>query len=117
VVRQLSPNERAALDALLVCEFAGVDQLRQQAGSARAQGEGLIIDLVVDPSLPSADVASRVPVGAPVTDAAGNANGLHLFVEDGRLSALEYWWTADEMPEAFPDNAPCDATADQLQAT
>jgi hypothetical protein len=31
------------------------------------------------------------------------ADGI-LFVDDGRLSALEYWWTTDEMPDAFPSS-------------
>jgi hypothetical protein len=38
--------------------------------------------------------------GAPVTDGEDNENGLLLFVEDGRLSALEYWWTSDECRRA-----------------
>jgi hypothetical protein len=25
-----------------------------------------------------------------------------LWVDDGRLSALEYWWVTDEKPEGFP---------------
>jgi hypothetical protein len=31
------------------------------------------------------------------------ADGI-LFVDDGRLSALEYWCTTDEMPDAFPSS-------------
>ena len=102
VVRELSPNERAALDGLLACDFPGVYELRRQARTARVEGRGLIVSLVVDRSLPRAEVASRVPVGAPVTDGEGNENGLLLFVEDGRLSTLEYWWTSDEKPKGFP---------------
>lgn len=37
-----------------------------------------------------------------MTDGEGNENGLLLFVDDGRLSALVYWWTSDEKPKGFP---------------
>jgi hypothetical protein len=103
VVRQLLPNERAALDALLTCDFPGAEELRRQASTVLADGEGLVIDLIVDRALPLVEVASRVPVGAPVTDDERNANGLLLFVDGGRLSALEYWWTSHEMPDGFPE--------------
>jgi hypothetical protein len=106
VARSLLPNERAALDALLDCEFEGAAALRAQAISVLADGSGLIIDLVVDHSLPPADVTTRVPVGAPVIgDDGAWSNGLILFVQEGRLSALEYWWTTDEMPDSFPEPA------------
>jgi hypothetical protein len=81
----------------------GAPALRAQATSVEAEGDGLFIDLVVDHSLPCATVVSRVPVEAPVTDHDSNAGGLLLFVCDGRLSALEYWWTSDEKPNDFPD--------------
>ena len=48
----LSSRERVALDVLLAAEFSGVSEPRAQAGSAVASGDGLIIDLVVDQSLP-----------------------------------------------------------------
>lgn len=104
VVRPLLANERAALDALLACDFDGASELRRQATTVMADGRGLIIDLVVDHSLPLASVTTRVPVGAPVQGDDGSlSNGLILFVESGRLSGLEYWWTTDEMPASFPD--------------
>jgi hypothetical protein len=68
-----------------------------------AEGSGLIIDLVVDPSVPAAPVKSRVPVEAPVhADDGSPRNGLILFADEGRLSGLEYWWTTDEKPGSFP---------------
>jgi hypothetical protein len=106
MARPLLPNERAALNALLACDFEGALELRQQAGTAMADGTGLIIDLVVDPSAPAAPVTSRVPVGAPVhADDGTLSNGLILFTTDGRLFGLEYWWTTDDMPGSFPDPA------------
>ena len=104
VIRPLSQQESAALRALLSCDFVGGDALRRQAESATASGDGLIIDLIVDPSLPAAVVTSRVPVDVPVIDPEGNHGGLLLFVDDGRLSGLEYWWTGDAKPDDFPDS-------------
>jgi hypothetical protein len=101
VPRPLSPRERAVLTALLTSDFPGAAQLRDQAESVMATGEGMIIDLVVDPILPPARVVHRVPVQA-VVDGAGHDGGLLLFVDDGRLSGLEYWWVTDDPPKEFP---------------
>ena len=68
-----------------------------------AEGSGLIIDLVVDPSMSAAPVRSRVPVEASVyADDGSTPNGLVLFADGGRLSGLEYWWTTDVKPDSFP---------------
>jgi hypothetical protein len=99
--RALNPRERDALDALLTAEFAGADELRAQAGTALAASGTLVVDLVVDRSLPEAVVRHRVPVEAAV-DGAGYVGGLILYVDDGRLSALEYWWVTEEAPDGFP---------------
>jgi hypothetical protein len=66
-----------------------------------AEGDGLVIDLVVAPNLPAALVRERAPVEASVHDG-DDVGGLILFVEGGRLSALEYWWTSDQKPRQFP---------------
>ena len=65
-----------------------------------AEGEGLIIDLVVGERLPAARVRNRAPVEASVHEG-DDVGGLILFVEGGRLSALEYWWTSDQKPREF----------------
>lgn len=101
VNRALRPRERAALDTLLAAEFAGVGELRAQAETALAANDTLVVDLIVDSSLPKAVVSHRVPVEAPV-DGAGYDGGLILYVDDGRLSALEYWWVTEEPPNGFP---------------
>jgi hypothetical protein len=101
VCRPLSSRERTALDVLLRAEFDGSQELRLQAGSVLAEGDGLIIDLVVDAHLPEARVRNRAPVEATVHDG-DDVGGLILFVERGRLSALEYWWTSDQKPREFP---------------
>ena len=99
--RELLPRERAALQRLLGLDFQGVHELRIQAEAVRAKGTGLIIDLVVDGLLPTAQVAKRVPVQA-VVDGAGYDGGLLLYVDEGRLSCLEYWWVTEDPPNDLP---------------
>jgi hypothetical protein len=99
--RELLPHERAALDRLLSLDFQGVRELRLQAATAQAECTGLIVNLVVDAVLPIAQVAKRTPVQA-VVDGSGYDGGLLLFVDDGRLSALEYWWVTEDAPDEFP---------------
>lgn len=86
---------------LLAAEFAGAAELRVQAATVMAASGTLFVDLVVDESLPRAAVSGRVPVEAAV-DGAGHVGGLMLWVDDGRLSALEYWWVTEGAPEGFP---------------
>ena len=73
----------------------------------------MIIDLVVDDVAPLAAVPSRMPVHA-VVDGDGYDGGLLLFVDDGRLSALEYWWVTEDMPDEFP---PLSSIGQPIQAT
>ncbi len=99
--RPLSHRERDILDLLLSIEFPGAEKLRQQAASVRAERDGLIIDLIVGPGSPRAAVANRVPVQA-VVDGDGYDGGVLLFVDDGQMSALEYWWVTEDPPIAMP---------------
>lgn len=46
--------------------------------------------------------APRQPVGRPCPEQPLDPGGLILFVDDGQLSALEYWWVTEEMPDVFP---------------
>ena len=101
MVRSLSPRERAALELLLSAEFSGVSELRAQAETVSADRDGMVLDLVVDQALPTANVTRRNPVEA-VVDGDGYDGGLILFVDEGRLSALEYWWVTDDRPDGFP---------------
>ncbi|EOD64364.1 hypothetical protein [Amycolatopsis vancoresmycina] len=99
--RPLTPNERTTLDTLLAADFPGAAELRAQAPTARVTsrcGCGCpTIDLEVDETTPSAPLKNSVAIEA---DAPGG--GLIVFVDDGRLSCLEYWTTADEPPAEFP---------------
>lgn len=88
-------DERALLDALLSHDFPGVNELREQAQTVKANrgctcGCGTI-DFVPDADpLPRSEAASPVPVEGVMKDADGNAvGGLILFVENGTLSSLE----------------------------
>jgi hypothetical protein len=102
MTRPLLTNERAALDALLTCDFDGAPELRRQASTVMADGSGLIIDLVVESSLPVAPVKSRVHVEAPVdADDGTPRNGLILL--QMRVGCLG-WSTGatDQKPDSFP---------------
>jgi hypothetical protein len=101
VTRALTDRERGLLDLLLSADFPGATELREQAKSVTASREGMIIDLIVDQGLPRAKVVSRTPVQASV-DGDGYDGGLVLFVDDGQLSALEYWWVTEERPDVLP---------------
>lgn len=99
--RPLTPNERTALDTLLAADFPGAAELRAQAATARVVGRcgcGCpTIDLVVDDATPRAELKNSVAAEADVPD-----GGLIVFTDEGRLSRLEYWSTADETPAEFP---------------
>jgi hypothetical protein len=99
--RPLTAAERAVLDLLLAGDFPGAAQLRAQAVTARVTGRCACgcptVDLAVDETTPTVDVEDRVAVEAETSD-----GGLIVFVDDGRLSGLEYWTVHDESPVAFP---------------
>ena len=101
MARPLSARERELLDLLLSADFPGVEELREQAGSVSADGARMVIDLIVSEDAPRATVVSRTPVQA-VVDGDGYDGGLLLFVDQGQLSGLEYWWVTEEEPDVFP---------------
>jgi hypothetical protein len=101
VPRPLSDRERDILDLLLSVDFSGAEELRQQAASVSAEREGMVIDLIASPDDPRATVVKRTPVEA-VVDGHGYDGGLLLFVDDGQLSALEYWWVTEDRPDVMP---------------
>lgn len=99
--RPLTEHEQALLRLLLSVDFPGVVALREQARTVTAEGDAMVVELVVDEGAPLAEVVSPTPVQADV-DGAGYTGGLILFVDRGRLSALEYWWVTDETPTTMP---------------
>ena len=96
----LTDRERAVLNALLSVDFAGVEELRKEAGHA----------VVVDrcgcgcPSIdfykqPGQELEVRVNA---VTQ--GHFDGLFLYTLGGRLGGIEWVGTSDEgNPPEFPD--------------
>ena len=88
VTRPPTARERDILDLLLSIDIPGAGELPEQAMSVSAEHEGMVIDLIVNEGLPSATVVSRTPVQAAV-DGDGYDGGVLLFVDGGRLSALE----------------------------
>ena len=105
--RPLTRDEAAVLGLLLAQEFPGVDALREQARELTATvgctcGCGTI---ALHPlGGPPAEVRDRVPVEGTVTGSDGEPVGLVLlFVDDGRLSALEVAGFVDE-PLAMPSS-------------
>ncbi len=85
-------------------DFPGASELRAQVGSAvvsRGCDCGCpSVDLVVEGDVPVASVTSRTPVNAVVEGVSGG--GLIVFVDEGRLSGLEFYSAEDPMPRQFP---------------
>ena len=106
--RQLTPAEGAVLALLLSVEFPGVDELRVQAGSASVVGGcncgcPSISIAVSDYTPPASGLTSRLaPTEGVVSPQGDDVPGeIILFVDDGRLSYLEYVYY-DAPPTAWP---------------
>lgn len=94
--RPLTELERAIIDAFLAVDVPGVEALREQVPSLRANPEYSCvcgcgsIDLVPDRCLPASGTPNPVPVGADIVDEADEPiGGLILFVRSGYLADLE----------------------------
>lgn len=106
--RSLGRDERAVLDLLLSIDFDGVARLREQASSALVAGKCDCgcpsIELTVSEEVPRAAMPHRLApvegVVAPTAD--GPAGEVILFVDDGRLSYLEYVHYSDPPPSDWP---------------
>jgi hypothetical protein len=98
-------GERApGLERPLAEDFPGAAELRVQAGSARVTGKCRCgcptVHLSVDEAAPLASVLSRIPGEAQVDNAPGH--GLILFVDERRMSLLEFYTSNDSPPAQFP---------------
>jgi hypothetical protein len=102
--RALTATERSVLELLLAEDFSGAEALRAQVASVQVIGGcdcGCpTINLAVAGDVPLAVVESRTPVNAHVDGVVGG--GLIVFVDDGRLSSLEYYSSEDTPPADFP---------------
>lgn len=104
-MRPLSDSERQVLALMLSTDFPGAAELRAQAETARVvrgcECGCPTVDLAVSEDAPLAAVTSRTPINAIVDGVVGG--GLIVFVDEGRLSGLEYYAAVDPMPSEFPD--------------
>ncbi|MGW4848729.1 hypothetical protein [Nocardia brasiliensis] len=107
--RALTEREIGVVTRLLSASVAGADDYLAQIPSARVTATWGAGSPSVDVSVP-ADVASASGVAdgifasGGVTDRTGAPIGeVMLWVERGRLSAIEYAWYTDERPRTLPD--------------
>lgn len=107
--RRLTPLEYQLIRAILTDDCPSGSDLKAQLASARVSGHweptgSPSIDLEADIDSPAAHLSDGVlPIDAHVYDANDNYVGeLIIWISDGRLSALEYAWVTDEMPQALP---------------
>jgi hypothetical protein len=106
--RRLTQHERAVLDLLLSINFDGVQQLRDQALSALVTGKCDCgcpsIELTVGDGVSASERPHRLApvegVVAPMGD--GPPGEVLLFVDDGKLSYLEYVHYNDPPPSDWP---------------
>jgi hypothetical protein len=105
--RPLDSDELAILDFLLQADVPGAAQRREQVAGARVVGGCDCPCPSVELEAPAAAPPAPLPDGlypveaevVPVGDE--SAVGVMLFIERGRLSALEYYWY-DNVPTAWP---------------
>jgi hypothetical protein len=98
---------RGLVAAVLAAEdFDGKPELLAQVPFVRVVGGPItFLDLVIeDPEVRrSALIKGCVPGQCWVSDEQGNAiGGLLVWVDDGYISALEYFWHTDEPPTRLP---------------
>jgi len=108
--RPLTPDEQRVLDLLLGNEYPGVEQLRLQAAGATVVGRcdcGCpTIYLAVPEEAARAPLTGRLaPVEGRVAPQDGEPQGdIILFLDDGRLTSMEYVFYTDAPPVGWPPN-------------
>ena len=116
--RLLNEAEKRIMAALLAPDFPGVGELRAQVADALVVGRcdcGCpTVELLVPPDAPSSMVTTHArlaPVEGHVTPIADEPPGdIILFVDDGRMTCLEYVSYDDPAPSEWP-------TLDRLTVT
>ncbi|MGQ0843953.1 MAG: hypothetical protein ACT4QF_07435 [Sporichthyaceae bacterium] len=106
--RELSPSERAIVQLVLAPDFDAAETLRAQVPAARVEAVCECgcptIDLVVSDAPAAVAFSSPVaPVRLIVTTDGRETGAIVLFVHDGRLSRLEYFWFGEVQPVEWPD--------------
>jgi hypothetical protein len=99
-MRALMSEERAILEFLLTKPFSGRDQLVEQLDHVQVTGSSCrcgcdSVGLVVERSVPPAEVDERVPTDAFGRDPEGTEVGVLLHVIDGYMDELEFYSTSD----------------------
>ena len=114
VPRDLRAAERAVLERLLTRDFDGSDDLKAQTASVQVVGHcgcGCpTIDLAPSSEAQAASALAELrlaPVEGRTTVADGLPGEILLFLENGRLSSLEYVYYG-EVPSSWPDPAGID---------
>lgn len=108
MLRSLAASERSILDLMLSMDFDGVEALRRQSPTVLVSGRcdcGCpTIDLMTSSDVERSRIADGTsPVGGWVDHGEGHAPGdLILFLDEGRLSSLEYVYY-DEIPGDWAD--------------
>jgi hypothetical protein len=106
--RALTSEERLVLGLLLSVDFDGVTELRDQAKDAKVTGRcdcGCpTVELAADPNASRSSLRWRLsPVEGRVAPTGAEPLGdIILFLEDGRLSRLEYVYYDDAVPDSWP---------------
>jgi hypothetical protein len=103
---ELSAQVRGVLNRVLYqSDFPGRDELAEQVSSVSVVGGPVtMLDLRVNRSTPPSVFADGpILVSVEVSDESGAPIGeLLVWVNDGRLSALEFAWWTDEPPRQLP---------------
>ncbi|MTD13462.1 hypothetical protein GIS00_05820 [Nakamurella sp. YIM 132087] len=107
--RRLTGSELALLQHLLLPRFLGASTLREQIPSARVTGRCTCGCPSID-ILTTGGESAAIPDGLLPVEGAARLNGpvgdpddqILLFVQDGRLSAMEYVWNGDAPPRDWP---------------
>jgi hypothetical protein len=108
--RPLTDLERHVLAHLLSVNFAGVNELREQVRLARVahnwKPDGSpSFDIWLPPDVPvSSFDGNQAPIEAHVSAAEDPYIGeMILWINNGKISALEYSWVTDDPPTILPN--------------
>ena len=108
--RSLTDDERRVLGRILRSDFRGVTALREQFESVRVIGRCDCgcpsVDLEPATGMPRSDQVGRLaPVELDVMHESGEPPGqIILFIDDGKLSYLEYVYYSDAPPRVWPSD-------------
>ncbi|MGW5877206.1 hypothetical protein ACWFMI_11740 [Nocardiopsis terrae] len=108
-LRELSPREKGVLEEILSRDIPGFEELRQQVQNARVSGNWgsdlPSIDIEVPETTPRSSVRNIIaPVDVSVLGERGEYLGeILVWLDDGRISAVEYAWVSDSPPRELPE--------------